>query len=78
VEPSESTNPTPSGSVAGATGTPRITLPPTDMAPAVGPTAGGSDGLRLMFLGLAALMLAVALATPARTRRVLARARGQR
>ena len=78
VAPSESTNPTPSGSVAGATGTPGITLPPTDTLAGPGPTASNDEGLRMAFLGLAALMLACALATPARTRRAVARTRDRR
>jgi hypothetical protein len=59
--------PTPGGGVSGATGTPtvHVTLPPTDTdLSAAGPE--GSDGWRIVLLGLAALLAAVLVVTPAR------------
>jgi hypothetical protein len=71
VLPTESVNPTPAptGTVGGATGTPGITLPPTDTLPSTGAAGTGSDGLRFAYLMLAAVMAAVALINPVRARR---------
>jgi hypothetical protein len=73
VAPTEDVNatptPTPAGTVGGATGTPDLTLPPTDMLPGSDASGPSSDGLRLVYLLLAAIMATLALATPARSRR---------
>ena len=71
VAPTEGTNPTstPAGNVGGATGTPRVTLPPTDSLPASEGTEAGSNGMRSAYLLLVAIMAALALLTPARPRR---------
>jgi hypothetical protein len=73
VAPSESpAGPTdePSGAVAPATGTPNITLPPTDALATAGTGTGGGSGLQLALFGMAALLGALALLTPARRARV--------
>ncbi len=54
----------PSGEVEGATGTPNITLPPTDTALG-GPAAPGGGGWRLVLLAMAGLLAAALLLTPA-------------
>ena len=65
--------PAPSGEVKGATGTPGITPPPTDIDPsAVRPS---DDGLPALLLGLFAIGLVILLVTP---RRTPARARNRR
>ncbi len=59
-----------SGAEAGATGTPRVTPPPTSTLPLSG-TPGG-DSWRIALLAIAALLAMVLLltpATPARARR---------
>ena len=61
VGPVEGTpNPTPAGGVAGATATPRVTLPPTDTAAQPAP---GSAGLWVTLLILFAVVSTVTLAT---------------
>jgi hypothetical protein len=66
--PAESENPTPSGGVEAATGTPSVTVPPTDT---LGQGASGtSESWRLILAGLAALIAMVLVFTqPARSRR---------
>lgn len=56
----------PQGSVLGETGTPTVTLPPTDSLGATAPTA---DSWRAMLLGMAALVAGGVLATAHRRRR---------
>ncbi|MEX1171564.1 MAG: hypothetical protein WEG56_03015, partial [Chloroflexota bacterium] len=68
VEPSEE----PSGSVAAVTGTPNITLPPTDALGTTGSAMNGGSGLQLVLFGMAALLGGVALLTPAGRPRVAA------
>ena len=57
--------PAPTGGVGGATGTPGVTLPPTDTLTG-GPIAPAGDGWRLILLAMAGLMAAALLMTPAR------------
>jgi hypothetical protein len=61
VDPSSS----PGGSVLGETGTPNITLPPTDTATS-GIDSAANQGWRLVILAMAGLMAAALLLTPAR------------
>ena len=56
---------TPTGGVGGATGTPNITLPPTD-AVLGGTTPATGEGWRLILLAMAGLLAATLLLTPAR------------
>jgi hypothetical protein len=58
----------PTGGVGGATGTPKphVTLPPTDTADVLTPSAPAGDGWRLILLGLAGMLAAALLLTPAR------------
>jgi hypothetical protein len=64
VDPSKAPSTAPSGGVEAATGTPRITMPPTD---AVGATTTSSEAWRLALLGIAGLIAAaLVLATPRR------------
>jgi hypothetical protein len=58
----------PTGGVGGATGTPkpRATLPPTDTIDGITSSAPASDGWRVILLGLAGLLAASLLLTPAR------------
>ena len=58
--------PTPTGTVGGATGTPTSTLPPTDASDGSG--GAMSQGWRTVVLSLAALLGAVLILTPTRTR----------
>ena len=51
--PAESENPTPSGGVEAATGTPRVTVPPTDALGQAAPVT--SEGWRIVLAGLASL-----------------------
>jgi hypothetical protein len=64
--PTEEPNPaaTPTGEVNPATGTPAVTLPPTDTA-LDGPAAPASEGWRLIVLAMAGLLAAGLLLTPA-------------
>jgi outer membrane biosynthesis protein TonB len=68
-QPTESTQPTPtptatpSGSVEGATGTPNITLPPTDALSSG--ASSNSDGWRLALVALAGILTAALLLTRA-------------
>lgn len=62
VEPT----PTPTGGVGGATGTPNITLPPTD-ATLDGAAPATGESWRLILLAMAGLLAAVLLLTPARS-----------
>ncbi len=55
----------PTGEVGGATGTPRITLPPTDTVADLGTSAPASDSWRLILLAMAGLITAALLLTPA-------------
>jgi hypothetical protein len=66
--PAESENPTPSGGVEGATGTPSVTVPPTD---ALGQgTSSTSESWRIILAGLASLIATVLVFTqPTRSRR---------
>jgi hypothetical protein len=69
--PTETAAPTatPTGEVGGVTGTPRVTLPPTDT---IGDTTGStpsSEGWRLILLAMAGLLAAALLLTPARRAR---------
>jgi hypothetical protein len=64
--PTPKATPTPQGGVSGATGTPHLTLPPTDTAIASA-APEGSDSWRTVLLGLAALLAAVLVVTPARS-----------
>jgi hypothetical protein len=65
--PTVAPTPTPSGSVEAATGTPRVTPPATDTLTG-GPSAP-NDSWRLLLLGMAAILTAVLLLTPARPAR---------
>ncbi len=56
----------PTGGVGGATGTPSITLPPTDTIGVTGTTASAGDSWRLILLAMAGLLGATLLLTPAR------------
>ena len=56
---------TPTGGVGGATGTPNITLPPTDSVLG-GTTPATGEGWRLILLAMAGLLAATLLLTPAR------------
>jgi hypothetical protein len=68
-EPNPTPTPTPDGSVAPATGTPQVTLPPTDgVAPSSESTSSRGFGLALMGLGLLSAA-AVLIGRPARARR---------
>ena len=58
------TRPTPDGGVGGATGTPNVTLPPTDTL-AAGSTAPSGDSWRLILLAMAGIMAGALLLTPA-------------
>ena len=69
---SPTSDPTPTGAVGGATGTPgvpgasaRATLPATDTLDGAS-TASTGDGLRIVFLAMAGLLAAALLLTPAR------------
>ena len=60
--PSDPPSAPPSGGVEGATGTPAVTLPPTD---GMGGTAGGlGEGWRLILLAIAGTLAATLLLTP--------------
>ena len=64
---------TPDGSVDPATGTPGVTLPPTDGAAALATEGSSSQGLGLALVGLGLLSAAVLLVrTPVRSRPVVA------
>jgi hypothetical protein len=65
VAPTESAPPSATGSVAGETGTPVTTLPPTDSLGDAAQTTGG-DGWRLVLLALAGTLAVALLLTPAR------------
>ncbi len=54
----------PGGDVGGATGTPNVTLPPTDTL-AAGSSAPSGDSWRLILLAMAGIMAAALLLTPA-------------
>jgi hypothetical protein len=56
--------PTPGGGVSGETGTPRVTLPPTDTD--LAQTAPSSDGWRTMLAFLAAVLATALVITPRR------------
>ena len=58
----------PTGGVGGATGTPkaRVTLPPTDTIDGVAPSTPAGDGWRLVLLGMAGMLAASLMLTPAR------------
>ncbi len=57
--------PAPIGQVAGATGTPRITLPPTDTLPGTSEApAPAGDGWRLILLAMAGILATTLLLTP--------------
>ena len=56
----------PTGGVGGATGTPSITLPPTDALAGTGTTTPTGDGWRLILLAMAALLGSALVLTPAR------------
>ena len=56
--------PTPTGGVGGATGTPGVTLPPTDTLSG-GSIVPAGDGWRLILLAMAGLMASALLVTPA-------------
>jgi hypothetical protein len=58
-------SPSPTGGVEAATGTPGITLPPTDTVTG-GPGTTAGDGWRLVLLALAGLIGAALLLTPSR------------
>lgn len=58
-------DPSPTGSQLGETGTPEITLPPTDTVTGAN-DAGASQGWRLVILAMAGLIAAALLLTPAR------------
>jgi hypothetical protein len=62
--PTEAPTATPSGSVEAATGTPRVTPPATDTLTAG--SSGPNDSWRLLLLGMAAILTAVLLLTPAK------------
>ena len=51
------------GQVLGVTGTPKVTLPPTDTVGLTAP-AGTPNGFRFILLGLAALLAMVLLLQP--------------
>jgi len=59
--------PTPQGGVSGATGTPHVTLPPTDAAADAAPEPAAPDGWRLVLLGLASLLATILVLTPVRS-----------
>ncbi len=54
----------PGGDVGSATGTPNVTLPPTDMLPA-GSSSPSGDSWRLILLAMAGIMAGALLLTPA-------------
>jgi prealbumin domain-containing protein len=56
----------PTGGVGGATGTPRVTLPPTDTVDGTAPSAPAGDGWRLILIGMAGTLAAALVLTPAR------------
>ncbi len=64
AEPTPTPTPTPDGGVGGATGTPNVTLPPTDTL-AAGSSAPSGDSWRLILLAMAGIMAAALLLTPA-------------
>ena len=68
VDNTPEATPAPTGGVGGATGTPkpRVTLPPTDTIDGIASSAPAGDGWRLVLLGLAAMLAASLLLTPAR------------
>jgi hypothetical protein len=72
-DPQPSANPAPDGGVLGATGKPRMTLPPTDVAVAPGRTAPGTPILPtlLLVLGAGAIVfpITVRVMVPVRRRR---------
>jgi hypothetical protein len=57
---------TPAGGVAGSTGTPNVTLPPTDTL-GTATTAPAGDGWRLILLAMAGIVAGALLLTPAST-----------
>jgi hypothetical protein len=68
VEPTQDTNPTPTGDVDAATAKPRVTLPPTDSLDA-SETRDSSSGMQLVLLLLGATIAASVILTPATVRR---------
>jgi hypothetical protein len=56
----------PTGAVGGATGTPRVTLPPSDTIDRTSSETPAGDGWRLIFLGMAGMLAAALVLTPAR------------
>ncbi len=63
--PTTAPTPTPAGGVGGATGTPGVTLPPTDTALTPGGASQAGDGWRLILLAMAGLLASALLLTPA-------------
>jgi hypothetical protein len=63
-EPSEEPSAPPSGGVEGATGTPAVTLPPTDGLD--GTSGGFGESWRLVLLAIAGVLAATLLLTPSR------------
>jgi hypothetical protein len=57
--------PAPEDSVGGGTGTPTITLPPTDTF--AGPAAPANESWRIMLVVLAGILASVLIMTPSRT-----------
>ena len=68
VDNTPEATPAPTGGVGGATGTPKpkVTLPPTDTIDGIHSSAPAGDGWRLVLLGMAAMLAAALLLTPAR------------
>ena len=65
--PEPTPTPTPEGSVGGETGTPTITLPPTDTIG--GPAAPSSDSWRMMLVLMAGVLASALILTPNRVTR---------
>jgi hypothetical protein len=63
AEPTPDPTPAPTGGVGGATGSPSVTLPPTNT---IGESGGGTgDSWRVVLLAMAGLLAAALLLTPA-------------
>ena len=66
VDNTPESQPTPTGEVGGAVGTPRATLPATDTLEGTGTTAPAGDSWRLILLAMAGVLTAALMLTPAR------------
>ena len=65
TEPSVEPSTEPSGSVKAETGTPGVTLPPTDTVSGNDSGSTGTGGLQIALLGMAGLLAAALMLTPA-------------